>query len=67
MTAAASRYAQVRWKFVAEVAGIVRKTSDVTTPKLPAPAPRSAQKQLSMMLLIAVDDAAVREDDLSPK
>src|SRR6266540_170992 len=45
MTATACEGGQARWKFVTLGAGTVRKTSDVTTPKLPAPAPRSAQNR----------------------
>src|SRR4029434_4608038 len=44
-TAAALRNGHARWKFVASGAGTARNTSDVSTPKLPAPAPRSAQNR----------------------
>ncbi len=47
MMAAARGNGHARWKFVASGAGTVRNTSDVTTPKLPAPAPRSAQNRSS--------------------
>ena len=47
MTAAACEYGQVAWTFVADGAGTVRKSNEVTTPKLPAPAPRSAQNRSS--------------------
>ena len=47
MTEAAAAYGHVRRKFVASGASTVRKMSEVTTPKLPAPAPRSAQNRSS--------------------
>src|SRR6266487_2860480 len=47
MRAAARASGHTRWTFVASGAGTVRNTSDVTTPKLPAPAPRSAQNRSS--------------------
>jgi hypothetical protein len=43
ITAAAWVCGQVRWKLVAAGSGSVRNTSEVTTPRLPPPAPRSAQ------------------------
>ena len=42
-TSRASSKSQARWKSRACGAGTERKTNDVTTPKLAAPAPRSAQ------------------------
>ena len=47
ITAVARVGGHARWKFVAAGAGTGRKTNDVTTPKFPAPAPRSAQKRSS--------------------
>src|SRR6266540_484921 len=64
MTATACEGGQARWKFVTLGAGTVRKTSDVTTPKLPAPAPRSAQNRVLVVGFVALDRAAVRQDDL---
>jgi len=47
MTSAAREYGQARWKLVAWGAGRAWNSSVVTTPKLPAPAPRSAQNRSS--------------------
>src|SRR5262245_55529353 len=43
VTSRATAHGQVRLTVVTKSTGCVRKTSLVTTPKLPAPAPRSAQ------------------------
>src|SRR4029453_8921903 len=45
MRAAAWAGGQVRWKLVTCGAGTVPNSSEVTTPKLPAPAPRSPQNR----------------------
>ena len=47
ITAAASENGHERWRLVASGAGTGWKTRDVTTPKLPQPAPRSAQNRSS--------------------
>ena len=44
-TSAAWSYGHDRWKFVADGSGTVRNSNDVTTPRVPAPAPRSAQNR----------------------
>ena len=46
-TSAAWSYGHDRWKFVAAGSGTVRNSKDVTTPRVPAPAPRSAQNRSS--------------------
>src|SRR4029453_9164989 len=47
ITSAAREKGHETWTFVASGAGMVRKTRDVTTPNVPAPAPRSAQNRSS--------------------
>jgi hypothetical protein len=64
-TAAAAAGGQVRWKMVAAGAGRVRNTREVTTPKCPPPAPRP--EQLPVVVLVAVDDATVGQDDPCPE
>ena len=67
MTAAACAYGHARWTLVAAWgAGTARKTSVVTTPKLPAPAPRSAQNRSWSWWSSQPEDAAVGEHDLGP-
>jgi hypothetical protein len=47
MMAAARPGGHTRWTLVTAGAGTVPNNSEVTTPKLPAPAPRSAQNRSS--------------------
>jgi hypothetical protein len=66
-TAAAAAGGQTRWKTVVAGAVTVRNTREVTTPKWPPPAPRSAAEQRLVMMRVAFDDATVRQDDLRPE
>jgi hypothetical protein len=65
ITATAWLNGDATWRFVASCgAGTVANASEVTTPKLPAPAPRSAQKRSPSRCSSQVDDAPVARDDL---
>jgi hypothetical protein len=53
---------RTRWKLVAAGAGTVPRTSDVTTPKPPAPVPRSAQsRSWSSMTIPRVDECPAKQ------
>jgi len=68
ITAAASEKGQVRWKFVAAGARTVPKVRAVTTPKLPGPAPASERpEQVFLVVIVALQDPTVRQDDLHPE
>ena len=66
-TAAARACGQGRWKTVAVGAGTVLNTRDVTTPKLPPPAPRSAQNRSPWWFSPHPAMRTVREDHLRPE